>query len=327
MALLDERDGHRVDRQPVDEVGGAVEGIDDPLVAAGPGDLASLLGQDAVIGEAVPQEADDQRLGPAVDLGDEVDGARLAVDRADAVAVLAEIGAGAPGGLDGGGAKGVLHRTPSVARPPLDNDIRARQIDGARCASSSWGPAAPGGTSGPSSRGRGRTSRSWRAARTWTPSARGFACGRTSRANGRCRRRRWNAPTACPPADLVLFCVKSFDTETAAEVIRPVVGPATGVLSIQNGVDNEDSSPRGSAPGTCIGGRGPGVRHHRGAGRDPAHPARPPALRRDGRGGDARACARFHAACARAGIPAEIVPDDPAWRCGRSTCSSSPSPA
>src|SRR5436190_11879756 len=33
-----------------------------------------------------------------------------------------------------------------------------------------------------------------------------------------------------PPADLVLFCVKSFDTERAAEVIRPIVGPSTGVL-------------------------------------------------------------------------------------------------
>jgi 2-dehydropantoate 2-reductase len=43
-----------------------------------------------------------------------------------------------------------------------------------------------------------------------------------------------------PAADIVLFCVKSFDTESAAEVIRPVVGPHTGVLSVQNGVDNED---------------------------------------------------------------------------------------
>lgn len=43
-----------------------------------------------------------------------------------------------------------------------------------------------------------------------------------------------------PPADLVLFCVKSFDTEQAAETIRPVVGPLTGVLTIQNGVDNVD---------------------------------------------------------------------------------------
>src|SRR6266849_193213 len=42
-----------------------------------------------------------------------------------------------------------------------------------------------------------------------------------------------------PPADVVLFCVKSYDTEASAEVIRPVVGCDTGVVSVQNGVDNE----------------------------------------------------------------------------------------
>src|SRR5881296_2420129 len=42
-----------------------------------------------------------------------------------------------------------------------------------------------------------------------------------------------------PPADLVLFCVKSFDTERAGEAIRPVVGQGTGVLPVQNGVENE----------------------------------------------------------------------------------------
>lgn len=42
------------------------------------------------------------------------------------------------------------------------------------------------------------------------------------------------------PADLVLFCVKSFDTDEAAGVIRPVVAPDTAVLSLQNGIDNED---------------------------------------------------------------------------------------
>jgi 2-dehydropantoate 2-reductase len=47
-----------------------------------------------------------------------------------------------------------------------------------------------------------------------------------------------------PAADMVLFCVKAFDTERAAEVIRPVVGPETGVLSMQNGVDNEDALAR-----------------------------------------------------------------------------------
>lgn len=47
-----------------------------------------------------------------------------------------------------------------------------------------------------------------------------------------------------PVADLVLFCVKSFDTEDAAELVRPVLGPATGVLSLQNGIDNEDKIGR-----------------------------------------------------------------------------------
>lgn len=41
-------------------------------------------------------------------------------------------------------------------------------------------------------------------------------------------------------ADLVLFTVKSYDTRTAAELMRPAVGPQTAVLSLQNGVDNEE---------------------------------------------------------------------------------------
>jgi len=42
------------------------------------------------------------------------------------------------------------------------------------------------------------------------------------------------------PVDVVLLCVKSFDTESAVEAIRPAVGPHTAVLSLQNGVDNEE---------------------------------------------------------------------------------------
>jgi 2-dehydropantoate 2-reductase len=57
-----------------------------------------------------------------------------------------------------------------------------------------------------------------------------------------------------PPAELVLFCVKSFDTESAAEVIRPVVGPGTGVLPIQNGVDNEEKLERILGSGHVMGG-------------------------------------------------------------------------
>jgi 2-dehydropantoate 2-reductase len=41
-----------------------------------------------------------------------------------------------------------------------------------------------------------------------------------------------------PPADIVLLCVKSFDTEAALTMVEPALGPATTVLSLQNGVVN-----------------------------------------------------------------------------------------
>ena len=41
-------------------------------------------------------------------------------------------------------------------------------------------------------------------------------------------------------ADLVLFCVKSRDTEAAGRAIRPYLRPDTLVLCLQNGVDNAD---------------------------------------------------------------------------------------
>jgi 2-dehydropantoate 2-reductase len=44
-------------------------------------------------------------------------------------------------------------------------------------------------------------------------------------------------PAKAEPVDLVLFCVKTYNTDEAAEAIRPVVGPQTVVLSLQNGVD------------------------------------------------------------------------------------------
>jgi 2-dehydropantoate 2-reductase len=46
-------------------------------------------------------------------------------------------------------------------------------------------------------------------------------------------------PSSVGKVDLVLFTVKSTDTRRAAEEARPLVGPHTTVLSIQNGVDNE----------------------------------------------------------------------------------------
>lgn len=44
--------------------------------------------------------------------------------------------------------------------------------------------------------------------------------------------------------DLVLFCVKSYDTERAARSMAPMMGPNTIVLSLQNGIDNGDKIAR-----------------------------------------------------------------------------------
>jgi 2-dehydropantoate 2-reductase len=78
-----------------------------------------------------------------------------------------------------------------------------------------------------------------------------------------------------PAADAVLLCVKSFDTEAAVEHVRPVVGPETPVLSLQNGVDNEERIDAVLGAGHALGGvayvfatiEAPGVIAHTFAGR------------------------------------------------------------
>lgn len=47
-----------------------------------------------------------------------------------------------------------------------------------------------------------------------------------------------SSPAAVKDADLVLFCVKSGDTESAGAAIAPHLSPRAAVLSMQNGVDN-----------------------------------------------------------------------------------------
>jgi len=44
-------------------------------------------------------------------------------------------------------------------------------------------------------------------------------------------------PARVDPVDLVLFCVKTYNTDEAADAIRPSVAPETVVVSLQNGVD------------------------------------------------------------------------------------------
>lgn len=47
-------------------------------------------------------------------------------------------------------------------------------------------------------------------------------------------------PEAAPRPDLVLFCVKSMDTESAGRQLKPFLRPDTLVLCLQNGVDNAE---------------------------------------------------------------------------------------
>jgi len=44
-------------------------------------------------------------------------------------------------------------------------------------------------------------------------------------------------PKTVGPVDVVLFCVKLWDVESAGQHIKPIVGPATAVIPLQNGID------------------------------------------------------------------------------------------
>ncbi|MFT4198310.1 MAG: 2-dehydropantoate 2-reductase [Pseudoxanthomonas sp.] len=51
-------------------------------------------------------------------------------------------------------------------------------------------------------------------------------------------------PAAVAGAELVLFCVKSADTESAGAAIKPHLAPNASVVSLQNGVDNAERLSR-----------------------------------------------------------------------------------
>jgi 2-dehydropantoate 2-reductase len=82
-----------------------------------------------------------------------------------------------------------------------------------------------------------------------------------------------NDPRSVGPVDLVLFCVKTYDTIAAAETCRALVGPETVILSVQNGIDNAERIAEVVGPGHVIGSlagvsafiESPGVISERGA--------------------------------------------------------------
>ncbi len=79
-------------------------------------------------------------------------------------------------------------------------------------------------------------------------------------------------PSSIGPVDLVIIAVKLWDTEAAAKAVRPLVGPATAVLSLQNGVIKDDILRREFGDAAVMGGVGyvathisrPGVIHQTG---------------------------------------------------------------
>ena len=79
-------------------------------------------------------------------------------------------------------------------------------------------------------------------------------------------------PAQIGRVDLVIVSVKLWDTESAARQIKPLVGPGTGVLSLQNGVIKDDILRREFGEAAVMGGVGyvathisrPGVIHQTG---------------------------------------------------------------
>ena len=70
--------------------------------------------------------------------------------------------------------------------------------------------------------------------------AKGLTVKSTSAGEFNLRLNATDDPADIGPVDLVLFCVKTYDTEEAAELIRPLVGEKTTVMSVQNGLDSPD---------------------------------------------------------------------------------------
>lgn len=116
-------------------------------------------------------------------------------------------------------------------------------------------------------------------------------------------------PTSAGIVDVVLVAVKLWDTEAAAQRIRPVVGPGTAVISLQNGVQKDAVLRSVLGEGAVVGGvcyiaatiAQPGVIRHTGT------------LQKMVFGEyDANRSARCQAlldACTRAGIEAELSDD------------------
>lgn len=116
-------------------------------------------------------------------------------------------------------------------------------------------------------------------------------------------------PSTIGKVDIILFTVKLWDTETAAKSLVPIVGPDTGLISFQNGVQKDDMLRPIVGDTTLIGGtsyiaasiKEPGVISHTGANQ------RLVFGEFDKR--ESKRVEAFHQACVAGGIAAEISAD------------------
>jgi 2-dehydropantoate 2-reductase len=116
-------------------------------------------------------------------------------------------------------------------------------------------------------------------------------------------------PASIGPVDLVVLSVKLWDTEGAARAIAPIVGPGTGVLSLQNGVIKDDILRRHFGAERVMGG----------VGYVATHISRPGVIKQVGTmqrvivgeyDGRVSPRARFlHEALVASGVSAELSPD------------------
>ena len=127
--------------------------------------------------------------------------------------------------------------------------------------------------------------------------------------NARLKVRVFADPSQVEPVDVVLFAVKLWDTESAAEQIRPIVGPGTVVIPFQNGVESIERLRKVLPERAVMGGsayiathiKSPGVIEHTGQmARIQFGPLLP---------SQRTLSEKFLEACRAAGIQAEIPPD------------------
>ena len=115
-------------------------------------------------------------------------------------------------------------------------------------------------------------------------------------------------PARTDTAELILLCVKSYDTELAARALEPIIQGKTAILSLQNGIDNPEKiaqcfgEHRTVAGVVYVGAQvvAPGVVEHSSGGRIILGPLS---------GGGSQPAKEVHETLAACAIPCEISAD------------------